>query len=162
MSLYPLIKLKNSNESCGIFFSSYSIPKQLDEGWGGWNTSTWKSGPLGSSLFHLALSVSQTQWQELPLRTSWKIVLEANFNKTQYVWIFTGGICIKRVSRRCWKGPRETGLCSSGSGACGQNHQLLPDVIRSLQQLCLYSPGTHKYTAWEGIRAQNMAHNQKE
>lgn len=47
-------------------------------------------------------------------------------------------------------------------GACGQNHKLLPDVIRSLQQLCLDFPGICKHTAEEGIRAQNMKHCQKE
>lgn len=67
---------------------------------------------------------------------------------------------VERVQGRLAFGRTPVG--SWGSGACGQNHQLLPDVIRSLQQLCLGSRGTHKHAAGEGIRTQNMNHDQKE
>lgn len=128
-----------------------------------------ESGRLGSSLFHLCLSASHTQWQELPLQKAVKNSPGGTlFNKTQSVFGLSpvefvlsgcrGGV--ERVQRR--RAFARTPVGSWGSRACGQNHQLLPDVIRSLQQLCLASLETHKHTAGEGIRAPNMSHNQKE
>lgn len=103
-------------------------------------------------------------------RTSTSKIMRNNprgilFHKTQTMFAFSlvefvlsgcrGGV--ERVrGRQAFAG---TPVESWGSGACGQNHHLLPDVIRSLQQLCLDSPGTHKHAAGEGFRAQNMNHN---
>lgn len=90
------------------------------------------------------------------------------FNKTQSMFGFSlvefvlsgcrGGV--ERVQGR--RAFSRTPAGSRGSGACGQNHQLLPDVIRSPRQLCLDSLRTHKRTAGKGMRAPSTDHDQQE
>lgn len=92
MSQYLLVKWENSSDiflTVGNFYSKLSFHLQV-AWWGMMQIKHMERGLQGSSLFHLASSVSHTQWQEVPLqkimRNSPRGIL---FNKTQSMFGFS-------------------------------------------------------------------------
>lgn len=175
MSLYPLIKLQNKKWKLPNFYRGKCLKQALapfisslmrDDADQTHQHRKWSSRFITVSprLVCLSYTVTRTSTSKI-MKNGPRGIL---FNKPQSMFGFS---LVEFVLSGCRGGAERvqgrrafarTPVGSWGSGACGQNHQLLPDVIRSLQQLCLDSPGTHKHTAGKGIRAQNMNHNQKE
>ena len=174
MSLYLLVKWENPSDiflTVGNFYSKLSFHLQVAR-WGTMQIKHTERGLRGSSLFHLASSVFHTQWQEVSLQ---KIMRNSPggtlFNKTQSMFGFSlvefvlsgcrGGVERVRWRRafflrgRPWgpEAPEHVGKTISYSQMLSGHHG---------SQGRETSPGTHKHTAGEGIRAQNMNHNQKE